>query len=284
MATTIPSQSQGLQSSSHWNCINIERSYVGKFLNAYSNDLITTSSTHVLSYPSSRVLDVATGTGLVAFDLFNYLYEHHPSHQVKIDGIDYASIMVESANKKKLQLIEKTQKPTDMEFIIMDGQDLKFPNETFSTIYSNMGILFFPDIAKGFSEMERVLKIGGKAFISTWTKQIPIEIAIDVLEREGKDLSSMEAIFSLSDTQVVESFGKQAGFSQVTCETVSHSFMTSVAEYVEFSLYVIPSSLWKSNEEKEEFKKSLISELNTHSNDQNKINVHAQAHIVTLTK
>jgi ubiquinone/menaquinone biosynthesis C-methylase UbiE len=51
---------------------------------------------------------------------------------------------------------------------VMDGEDLRFPNQSFDLAFSIMGISLFNDWRKGLSEMNRVLRPGGKACIATW--------------------------------------------------------------------------------------------------------------------
>ncbi|NIQ15982.1 MAG: methyltransferase domain-containing protein, partial [Candidatus Dadabacteria bacterium] len=50
---------------------------------------------------------------------------------------------------------------------VMDGQNLEFADGSFDVATSLYGLMFFPDLAKGFSEMHRVLKDNGRALIAT---------------------------------------------------------------------------------------------------------------------
>ena len=55
---------------------------------------------------------------------------------------------------------------------VMDAQALAFPDATFDAAYSLFAFMFFPDRARAFGEMRRVLKPGGRAMVATWA---PIE-------------------------------------------------------------------------------------------------------------
>ncbi len=53
-----------------------------------------------------------------------------------------------------------------------DGQALPFPDGRFDAAYSMFGLIFFPDRARGLSELARVLRPGARAVVSSWP---PIE-------------------------------------------------------------------------------------------------------------
>jgi ubiquinone/menaquinone biosynthesis C-methylase UbiE len=55
---------------------------------------------------------------------------------------------------------------------LMDGQALEFGDNTFDFAYSIFGLMFFPDRLKGFREMHRTLRPGGRAAVTSWA---PVE-------------------------------------------------------------------------------------------------------------
>jgi len=51
---------------------------------------------------------------------------------------------------------------------IGDGQALPYESATYAAGFSMFGLMFFPDRAKGFAELRRVLAPGARAVVSSW--------------------------------------------------------------------------------------------------------------------
>lgn len=97
------------------------------------------------------ILDIATGTGDVAFRLSQMI------QQSKIIGIDLSEGMLKIARKKKTEKYPQS----NIQFIKGDSLNLPFPNNTFDAITVAYGVRNFSNLPKGLSEMKRVLKPGG---------------------------------------------------------------------------------------------------------------------------
>jgi ubiquinone/menaquinone biosynthesis C-methylase UbiE len=52
--------------------------------------------------------------------------------------------------------------------VVGDGQDLPYEGATIDAAFSMFGLMFFPDRAKGYGEIFRTLKPGGRACVSSW--------------------------------------------------------------------------------------------------------------------
>lgn len=102
---------------------------------------------------SLNILDVATGTGDVAFRL------HEMLPQAKITGIDLSVGMLEVARKKLGDL------PTGERELIVFGKadclDLPIHDSSFDLITVAYGVRNFENLLKGLREMRRVLRKGG---------------------------------------------------------------------------------------------------------------------------
>ena len=104
-----------------------------------------------------EVLDVATGSGDVAFSLRNGL-----SPETKIIGVDFCEPMLEEARKKReLKGLEESSN----QFLLGDCLSLNFPNESFDLVTISFGLRNLADRAKGLAEMIRVLKPGGRLIV-----------------------------------------------------------------------------------------------------------------------
>lgn len=101
--------------------------------------------------PGGRALDVATGTGAVAFALA----EQTPS--ARVDGIDFCAPMIEAARARAA-----TAARGDLHFEEGDVLSLTYPDETFDCVTVSFGVRNFSDISGALKEMRRVLKPGGR--------------------------------------------------------------------------------------------------------------------------
>ncbi len=62
----------------------------------------------------------------------------------------------------------------------MDGQALRFDDATFDAALSVLGIILFPDAARGLAEMRRVVRPGGPVSVVTWTQPQDYELAAEL--------------------------------------------------------------------------------------------------------
>jgi SAM-dependent methyltransferase len=105
----------------------------------------------------ARVVDVACGPGTLAA-LAAQL-------GARVDAIDFSPAMLEQcqARLRALGLSDVTAR-------LGDGQALPYEAGTYAAAFSMFGLMFFPDRAKGFAELRRVLAPGGRAVVSSWTR------------------------------------------------------------------------------------------------------------------
>lgn len=100
-----------------------------------------------------NILDIATGTGDVAFRL------HELRPQASITGIDLSEGMLEIARKKLLEIPEPERQL--LAFGKADSLALPFHDASFNLITVAYGVRNFSNLRKGLEEMKRVLKPGG---------------------------------------------------------------------------------------------------------------------------
>lgn len=105
--------------------------------------------------PTSKVIDVACGTGILTCMLSNQVKEVH--------ALDFSLDML---SELKRRLVKREL--FNVEAIQGDGQNLPFKDNQYDRAFSLFGLMFFPDRAKGFSELYRVLKPNGVAIVSSW--------------------------------------------------------------------------------------------------------------------
>lgn len=102
-----------------------------------------------------RLLDVAAGSGALSVPAARLGAE--------VVAFDIAPGMVE-----RLKVRAQVEGLAKLEAVVMDGQDLKFPDETFDISVSQNGVSLFPDFSAGLREMVRVTKRKGRVVISAF--------------------------------------------------------------------------------------------------------------------
>ena len=96
-----------------------------------------------------RVLDVATGTGDVAFAI-------HAAGAREVVGLDFSPVMIEAAGAKA------RDRNSPVEFLVGDAMRLPFADGAFDACTVSFGLRNMPDYAAAIAEMTRVLRPGGK--------------------------------------------------------------------------------------------------------------------------
>jgi len=159
------------------------------------------------------VLDVAAGTG--AFSL--------AAARLGADVLatDFAEGMVDHMQRR----IDK-ELLHNIKTSVMDGQALDVADGSFDMSVSIVGLIFFPDIDKGFAELKRVLKPGGRSAVVCWDhpenfdmmKLLKQSIATAVPEFEMPTQTPVWARL-VGEQALAEKF-QQAGFSKVDVFTI----------------------------------------------------------------
>lgn len=100
-----------------------------------------------------RILDIATGTGDLAFDL------HHRYPEAQITGMDISDGMLKIAEEKLKKSDESAKK--HIRFEHGDSLAINAPSDTYDLVTVAYGVRNFERLADGFAEMYRVLRPGG---------------------------------------------------------------------------------------------------------------------------
>ena len=82
---------------------------------------------------------------------------------------------------------EKYEKHQSFAFKQIDIQDINFPDETFDVVVANHMLYHVPDLVKAFSEVKRVLKVGGKIYAATNGNRGLIPFLHEVFKRFDPD-------------------------------------------------------------------------------------------------
>lgn len=166
--------------------------------------------------PGDKVLDVAAGTG--SFSLAA------ARSGGDVLAIDFASGMI-----KRLQERIESEGLNNIKAEVMDGQHLDIEDASYDFCASIVGVIFFPDIQKGLSELKRILKPQGKCAVVCWDDPEHFEmmnylkqaIALAVPEFEMPTQTPVWARM-VGEDQLKERM-LEAGFEKVTVLTMRGS-------------------------------------------------------------
>jgi demethylmenaquinone methyltransferase/2-methoxy-6-polyprenyl-1,4-benzoquinol methylase len=103
--------------------------------------------------PTDSVLDVGTGTGVLARAAARFVNSDN------ITGVDLSQGMLNTARRKV------AEEGLKAEFLIMDAESLEFQDNTFDLVVSLYALRHFPNPVQAMAEMFRVLKPGGRIVI-----------------------------------------------------------------------------------------------------------------------
>ena len=109
----------------------------------------------------SEVLDLATGSGDVAFALGAAL----PSES-EIIGLDFCQPMLDQAIIKS----KGRGSPSNLKFLLGDCLNLPFDDASFDAVTIAFGLRNLEDRGRGLSEMLRVLRPGGRLLVLEFSK------------------------------------------------------------------------------------------------------------------
>ena len=164
--------------------------------------------------PGQRVLDVATGTGIAA---------EAASEVVGPTGFvvaaDISVPMLDQARKRLSGL-------PNISFTVENGQALNLPDANFDTVLCSMGLMMFPDHAKGLSEFHRVLKNDGRAAVSVNTapeRAIHGRVRAAIVRYMPPRAAAETHHFSLGDERTLRTLFEAIGFREIeTIREVRH--------------------------------------------------------------
>lgn len=175
----------------------------------------------------AHVLDVACGPGALSLLIAKKV--------ARISAVDFSKEMLRLF-RREIRL--KKIKTIDVH--LGDGQALPFKKNSFDAAYSMFGLMFFPNRKKGFSELYRTLKPGGKAAVTSWapvSRSPVMKLMFEAIRQMNPDVQApTKAIRSLEDPRVFRDEMHRAGFQRVRIIPIVKSFSigSSVSKFWRF--------------------------------------------------
>ena len=165
--------------------------------------------------PNQTVLDLATGTGLIAISTAKSV-----GYEGSIIGVDMSSGMLAQAQAKI-----KSQNIKNLELIEADIEEIDFDDEKFDLIFCCSAFVFIPDIPKLLDKCYRWLKPGGcLAFTASCKGSHLSEVKVEVCKRLF-DLELPHIIRPIWTPEKCDRLLKASGFHNI--EIAKHLFRTN---------------------------------------------------------
>jgi ubiquinone/menaquinone biosynthesis C-methylase UbiE len=163
---------------------------------------------------SDRFLDVAAGSGALSI----------PAARLgaKVTSVDISPVMLARLKARA------AKDGVNLETRTMDGTALEFDDNSFDVAGSQFGVMLFPDMPRGISEMARVIKPGGRVLMTVYGAPQQIEffrffvsaIQTVVPEFTGPPMNPPPLPFQLQDPQRLRQELTTAGLKRVNVETI----------------------------------------------------------------
>jgi len=156
--------------------------------------------------PGSRILDIATGTGMVATAMAQAILPDG-----RVQGIDLSRKMLDKAfdniTKRGLNNIDLHE---------MDANELKFKSNYFDYASCGFGIFFMPDMHASLKEWRRVLKPNARLIFTTFASSSFGELMVSLVSL----LTEFEVVIDLTkerltETAVCKTYLQQAGYTDI---------------------------------------------------------------------
>lgn len=211
-----------------------------------------------------RVLDVATGTGVVA----QFIGERVGS-QGKVVGADINPQMLVAAQRRCADL------SPSVEFVESPAYPLDLDDASFDFVVCQQGFQFFPERGPAAGEMFRVLRNGGKVAVSTWEPVSECRgfgVVCEALESIGESeiAETMRVPFDNMPRQELADHFAAAGFAGVDVEAQEIDLVLDggpdKAVELAYATPIGPQLVALSEEQQDNFKRSLVERVAQQSN------------------
>jgi SAM-dependent methyltransferase len=164
-----------------------------------------------------RFLDVAAGSGALSI----------PASRLG------AQVLATDQSPVMLELLEKRahKEGLSVETRVMDGHALQLDDNCFDMAGSQFGVMLFPDMPKGISEMARVVKPGGRVLMSVYGDPHRIEFFgffVDAIQSvrpdfTGPPMDPPPLPFQLQDLERLRKELAAAGLSDIKVESITET-------------------------------------------------------------
>jgi ubiquinone/menaquinone biosynthesis C-methylase UbiE len=165
--------------------------------------------------PAMRFLDVAAGSGALSI----------PAARLgaQVLATDLAPAMLERLERRA------REEGLSVQTRVMDGHGLALDDDSFDIAGSQFGVMLFPDMPKGISELARVVKPGGRVLVTAYGSPHDVEflgcfvaaVQAAVPAFEGPPMDPLPLPFQLHDPERLREELATAGLERIAVETIT---------------------------------------------------------------
>jgi ubiquinone/menaquinone biosynthesis C-methylase UbiE len=189
----------------HHFALNYDKFLGPLFFEPYAEDLVK----RIKGKPA-KMLELACGTGILTTHLTSLPWTKE--------------IVATDKEESMLQVAAMKLKNVDAALQLADSHHLPFKDHEFELVICQFGFMFFQEKDKAFSEAFRLLSPGGQLLFNVWDeiKFNDISFLTDqvIAALTGKPSDQRKGPYSFFDTSLIVSLVKQAGFINITSETI----------------------------------------------------------------
>ena len=164
---------------------------------------------------STRFLDVAAGTGATSLEAAR--------RGAEVTAVDFSEGML-----TRLQERATSEGIRGITTKVMDAQALNLPDMSFDAAGSSFGVVFCPDLDAALHEMHRVLRPGGRAFVSAFPAGMPSPVVVHIFAALGEaGFRPPPGMAAPPGLMAADDLGERlriAGFADVRAETTNASW------------------------------------------------------------
>lgn len=209
-------------------------------------------ASRIESIPSQNVLELACGSGRATRHIRRAL-----SRESQLWATDLSADM--------LTIAKRNLGDDGIHYKTEDIQNLSFPDNTFDLVVCQFGVMFLPEKQKGFDDIYRVLKPGGRFLCFTWDatlnnpmfKTLINDLMLPYFRDE--DTTRLFVPFSMHDPVQLRQWMEKAGFRSVNVETVTSHSGAATVEFLVEGLF-LKHPLGKATKDKDEAAVSVVAE------------------------
>jgi ubiquinone/menaquinone biosynthesis C-methylase UbiE len=174
--------------------------------------------------PGMSFLDVAAGSGALSIPAAR--------RGAQVLATDQSPAMLERLRARA------RQEGLEVETRVMDGHALDIEDASFDMAGSQFGVMLFPDMPKGISEMARVVRPGGRVLMNVYGDPRKIEFFAFFVRAvrsvrpgfEGPPMDPLPLPFQLQDPEKLRTELAAAGLRDVRIETITESLQFNTGE------------------------------------------------------
>lgn len=176
-----------------------------------------------------KILDIATGTGIVALNAAQKV-----GSEGKVIGVDISTGMLNNAKQKLAQTSLQ-----NVEFIEADAEKLDFDDNSFNAILCSLAVCYLTDIPTALRNWHRLIKKDGFVAFNVWYENAfpPSVLFREVAQRFGINVPNPNAPMGTSErcNQLLQ----EIGFRDIQIETKQFGWYFPVDEKIAGDIWLM---------------------------------------------